>query len=507
MKAVHLAIACLCLVSGSVQAQERIERIVGYIEMPYVMAGTEQPVILLVDRTESILQRDYGIPAVEERQAVGEQIAEPAGLRYWIDLPENVGQDGISIYTVELTQNYFGAPTLDPLEQRFEQGTSAWQSVVIGEAVPDILGGRVVVFSPTDGLLFPSAFGTDGLMFTSDDPMMGLPFGYSVIDLQPGGFRIEQSAEVVIDLYPIPGLLPTDLRSLGYVEAFDRLIDQLQLRYAYTDYRQIDWEALRATYRNAIPIGEDPIAYYQVLARLGESIGDLHVFAAPSPELVTLMNPELLQDISAPTPPPCLEVTLEDGFGIATFRCFSQPASTMTIWREFLQLAEHEQVTGIVIDLRYASGGDGALATMLAAHLFSPEEPLRFQDFIMSRFDQRVNAFVEVPLSGICLSFDFGYAGDAVLVIDSQCASACELFTYLLRGRAMTIGDAATAGAGGAMSVVRMPGGVNFFYTFIRATDMAGQPAWERAGISPDILYTVSQIEPSDLFALANGSS
>ena len=42
----------------------------------------------------------------------------------------------------------------------------------------EIIGGKLLVWAPDWDQVFPSSFGEDGLLFTSDDPISAIPAGW-----------------------------------------------------------------------------------------------------------------------------------------------------------------------------------------------------------------------------------------------------------------------------------------------------------------------------------------
>ncbi|MEQ8673756.1 MAG: S41 family peptidase [Aggregatilineales bacterium] len=501
MKKIIIRIVVLCHLAVTVTAQT--PSVSGKVDSTII---PENSVVLLVDRTNFILSGDYGQTTPESQQIVSVLEIGTDDFAYHIDLPTTPPGNGLRLFTIEIAQNYFGPATLHPLEQRFEQGTTTWQSIIVEESTPTVIGGTLIVFTPDDEQRFPTGFGDDGRLFTEDDPLGTLPVGYTTIHMHSNQFQWIQKVETVIELHPIPNLIPIDYSHLNFVSAFDALIATLQQRYAYTAFRNIDWQALQRAYQpRIIAAGTDPIAYYQTLSDMALEIGDLHVFAAPLPELVQLMNPGIDMTSSNMAMPSVIQVTFVDGYGIATLDHFTQPLETMAIWQDFLVAATQNNAPGIIIDLRNSRGGDGALATIMAGHLFSDENPLTFQNLLLSRYDIRMGQFATMPLANVQLYVPDEipvFEADIIILTGPACISACELFTYLLQDRATIVGTTATAGAGGAMNVVTMPGYIHFYYTFMRATDVQGQPVWEQNGIFPEFVHDVSQIDPIELFAL-----
>ncbi|HIP73673.1 MAG TPA: hypothetical protein EYH05_20030, partial [Anaerolineae bacterium] len=148
------------------------------------------------------------------------------------------------------------------------------------ETEREIVGGKLLVYAPDDQQGFPGGFGEDGLLFTEDDPIVILPPGYTVVDLDSDPFTFDRAREQVIDLIEPEGAALVDYSELSYTEAFDALVDQLKNEYAFTEYKGIDWEALREEFRpefEAADEAKDADRYLNALGRFALAIPDGHV--------------------------------------------------------------------------------------------------------------------------------------------------------------------------------------------------------------------------------------
>src|SRR5574342_636475 len=63
-----------------------------------------------------------------------------------------------------------------------------------------VFGGKYLVYAPDGQQQFPSDFGADKKLFTDDDPIMDLPAGWSVIDMDQSPFGVDRSEKPTIDL-------------------------------------------------------------------------------------------------------------------------------------------------------------------------------------------------------------------------------------------------------------------------------------------------------------------
>ena len=65
----------------------------------------------------------------------------------------------------------------------------------------EVTGGKLVIWAPDADQKFPSGFGADGLLFTADDPVMAVPAGYSIVDLDADPFAVIRTQTVELTLY------------------------------------------------------------------------------------------------------------------------------------------------------------------------------------------------------------------------------------------------------------------------------------------------------------------
>jgi C-terminal processing protease CtpA/Prc len=139
--------------------------------------------------------------------------------------------------------------------------------------------GKLVVWVPDDEEYFPSGPGDDGAVFTPDDPVAPLEAGWTVVDLDGEEFDFEREGTVEV---PLLGMEQShvDLSELDYVEAFDALVDDLRGRYAFTEYKDIDFDELVEEYRPLVEEAEreeDPEAFAVAMLGFARVFGDGHV--------------------------------------------------------------------------------------------------------------------------------------------------------------------------------------------------------------------------------------
>lgn len=78
---------------------------------------------------------------------------------------------------------------------------------------------------------------------------MGLPQGYTVVDMDSDPFTFDRSRAPKIDLLEPESAALDDCSALPYSEAFDTMIEKMRKEYAFTEYKHIDWDAKSAEFR------------------------------------------------------------------------------------------------------------------------------------------------------------------------------------------------------------------------------------------------------------------
>ena len=247
----------------------------------FFTAGVAEPVIILEDQGGFVTRdRKFLIPV--ESQVLGQITSDfyTSPFTYSLALPsvpngtlhdvDHDGKDetGVMVFAVAYWTNTWG----DPYLEKRDQGGGGWSSAYASTKVSDdranyleVYGGKYLVYAPDDQQQFPSGFGEDKKLFTDDDPIMDLPAGWSVVDLDQTPFALDRSQEPTIDLLEPESLSLDDFSDLSYTEAFDKMLEKFTKEYAWTELKNIDWEARGREFR---PRFED-----------AEKSGDKHDFA------------------------------------------------------------------------------------------------------------------------------------------------------------------------------------------------------------------------------------
>ena len=271
---------------------------------PFFTEGTVQPMVILEDQTGFVNRdRNYIFPI--ESQVLGQLTSdfrespftysmvlpiEPAGGYSDVD-NDGVEETGIQVFAPAYWDNVFGGPFL---EERDVAG-GGWSGNMVSTILSsepgfeaEIIGGKLIVYAPDDQQSFPINFGEDGKLFTDDDQeMIDLPQGYTVVNLDTVPFTFDRSREQRLDLLEASGAQQRDYSDLGYADAFDAMVDDFIERYAFTDYKEVDWEELREEYKPIFEEAEergDNFAYRRALRDFINEVPDGHLNGGMLPE-------------------------------------------------------------------------------------------------------------------------------------------------------------------------------------------------------------------------------
>ncbi|MBK8047356.1 MAG: peptidase S41 [Anaerolineales bacterium] len=263
---------------------------------PLITLGVAEPLIVLEDQA-GFVDRDRGYIMSPESQVLGVITGDffTPPFTWTLSLPiepqgalRDVDQDGkedkgVQTFAVAYWTNIFGDPYL---EQRDLQG-GGWSTAYATTRVTgtpsgkgEVTGGAYVVWAPDDQQGFPSGFGEDGKLFTEDDPIVTLPAGYTIVNMDSDPFTFDRSARPNLALVEPEEIALDDFSSLSYAEAFDKMIEKMRKEYAFTDYKQIDWDALVAEFRPRMEEADqnrDSDEYRRALFDFTLSIPDGHV--------------------------------------------------------------------------------------------------------------------------------------------------------------------------------------------------------------------------------------
>ncbi len=260
--------------------------------------GVSEPLILLEDQTGFVNRdRNYIIPV--ESQQLGQITSDyfTSPFSYSLALPlepqaplndvdnNDTDDTGVMIFQIAYWQNTFGGAFLEERDLFGGGWSGAYSSAnVSGRAANhrEYTGGSIIIYTPDDGQSFPSAFGDDGMLFTEDDPLVIIPSGYTLVNMDTNPFTFDRSREVALDLLEGESSEADDFSELSYTVAFDSMVEKFRLEYAFTDYYNLDWDALHDAYFPQIQSAEeesDPELFALTIHDFIRQIPDGHVSA------------------------------------------------------------------------------------------------------------------------------------------------------------------------------------------------------------------------------------
>lgn len=249
------------------------------------------PTVLLMDVTNTLAgEPEKYVADTGQILGVFTQPLFPGPGQFRINLPiaptgalldvDNDGESdsGVQIFALQVASNLVNDSYLQQIEQEGGLG-----SILVDVATGELTQGTFLVYAPDGEQGFPSGFGADGLWFTADDPAVALPAGYTLATLNlDGSVTFDRAAEATMNTMERAEQASPDFSNQGILESFNSLIDVLAERYAYTELRDLDWEAIRQTNLPQVEqanADQDIPAYFILLSDLATSIEDAHVAA------------------------------------------------------------------------------------------------------------------------------------------------------------------------------------------------------------------------------------
>jgi len=258
--------------------------------------GVAEPMVILEDEA-GFVDRNKGFLLPKASQVLGQITSSffTSPFSYTISLPiepqaslrdvdQNSNKDkGVMVYAIAYWTNTFGDPFLEERDLGGGGWSTAYASTRVseqGDMKDEIVGGKLLVYTPDDKQGFPSDFGADNKLFTKDDPIVTLPQGYTVVNLDAHPFTFDRSRHPTIDLIEPEDTALADFSKLSYSKAFDGMVEKMSKEYAWTEYKQIDWDAKAKEFRPRFVKAEtdkDSKEYLRALRDFAWSIPDGHV--------------------------------------------------------------------------------------------------------------------------------------------------------------------------------------------------------------------------------------
>jgi C-terminal processing protease CtpA/Prc len=594
----------------------------------FFTAGVAEPLVILEDQG-GFVARDRGFILPPESQVLGQITSDffTSPFTYTVQLPfepqgtlndvDNNGETdtGVQIFGIAYWTNIWGPSFLEERDLGGGGWSTAYASMRVSnrsETQGEVTGGKYLVYAPDDAQGFPSGFGEDGMLFTEDDPVVGLPQGYTLVDMDTDPFTFDRSERVEVNLIEGEASEADDFSGLSFTEAFDAMVEKFRREYAFTEYKEIDWDQKIEEFRPRFTEAEandDAVAYELALRDFLWSIPDGHVQMPFTPALFQMFQEETtggigvsirevddgrtivhyltaggpaeeagielraeileingqpvgevvsetvpwsspfstddfrrLQQLrystrfpvgdtveityqnpgeSEPTTAELTAVPESQSFAFASFlrgttgyelpvaygpvegtnyaivnisSFFDNERLTIDLWERMIETINDQGVAGLIIDMRSNGGGNGWLATQMAAYFFDEPHVVGNSGF----FDQDTQDFYFDPNTErhfILPPEEQRFYGQVAVLISPNCASACEFFSYFMtvEDRAAIVGQYTTAGLGGSVEQFFMPAGINPQFTVGRAVDAEGNIHLEGKGVAPTVEVPVNE--------------
>jgi C-terminal processing protease CtpA/Prc len=252
---------------------------------PFFLSYATEPFVLLEDQA-GFYARDYDFEFDLDAQVIGPVWEIEDGLLgFSISLPavpqatlldldnDNEEDQGVMVFAIALWSNVWGGPFMEPREGT---GWSNAHTTTITDDDDEFTGGHLIIWAPDDSQEFPSGFGDDGLLFTEDDPVTSVPSGYSIVDMNQDEFQIYKEALPEFELIEGAGAL-NDFSDMDYDEAFNNMFEKISLEYAFTDEKNIDWDALYEKYMPLIEDARNDNEFSNIIRAFTYEFPDAHV--------------------------------------------------------------------------------------------------------------------------------------------------------------------------------------------------------------------------------------
>ena len=365
---------------------------------PYLTDGVAEPLIILEDQA-GFVDRDRDFTFSPESQVMGRLTSDffTSPVSYVLQLPfepqgslrdvDNDGEEdgGVQIFAVAFWTNIWGPPEL---EER-DLGGGGWSTAYAStdtsnrsQTLNEVIGGQLLVYAPDDTQGFPSGYGEDGLLFTEDDPTVGLPAGYTLVSLDSDPFTFDRSAEPVVNLIEGEASEADDFSEMDYTAAFDAMLDKFRREYAFTEYKGIDWDAMSAEFRPRFEqalADDDPEAYEFALRDFAWSIPDSHVGVSFGPAVYRGFREAIAGGVGIAIR------ELDDGRIVVNFLLEDSPAAAAGI-----------ELRAEILEINRQPAAEYVSETVAWSEPFSLEEQKRLQQL---RYATRFPADSEVEIS------------------------------------------------------------------------------------------------------------
>jgi hypothetical protein len=289
------------------------------------------------------------------------------------------------------------------------------------------------------------------------------------------------------------------------VQELRRCIDE---EYSYRDLRGVDWSSLFAQYTTALTGATTATQFAQITATMLGAAKDLHITVAANGQTLATFTPNVTPNANAGLLPQLVPGFTQqnstvstgrfaDGIGYVLITTFSQSAEAH-LAQVYPMLWDAASVAGLIVDVRFNSGGSEALARQIAG-CFVNESHVYAKDVLRSTqypggfspvYDRVLSPNKERP----------SYRGPVIVLMGPFCVSSCESFLLMMKqAPGGTLMGEKSYGASGNPVAHDLGNGVTVFLPSWKDLRPDGT-CFETEGISPDIEVhaTKEQLAVSD---------
>jgi len=207
--------------------------------------------------------------------------AVPYGIFNDVD-QDGAAEQGLQVFAVGYNPNLTGGVFSEGDDRSYGWPGYLASIKTDAENKDEVYGGKLIVWAPDGNQEFPTGFGSDGLLFTADDPVGPVPAGYSVVDMDKSPFAVNNDPSVYVALYEPEDVAVKDYSDMSYTEAFDAFFSVARVEYAFNgvEGKQPDWDALYARIQPRVAQAQadrDPYAFFLALRDMSLAFNDGHV--------------------------------------------------------------------------------------------------------------------------------------------------------------------------------------------------------------------------------------
>jgi C-terminal processing protease CtpA/Prc len=193
----------------------------------------------------------------------------------------NTKETGVQIYTVAYWPNLTGGPYSEGDDVSFGWPGYLTSVKIDTENHQEVNGGELVIWAPDGNEQFPTGFGPDGKLFTSDDPVGSIPAGWSVVNLDTTPFTVVREETPSIKLYEPQDVAIKDFSKDSYTDAFNAMFSIVKEQYAFNGIagKAPDWDTLYSQIYPRIQDAEknkDATAFYTAMRDFTFAFKDGH---------------------------------------------------------------------------------------------------------------------------------------------------------------------------------------------------------------------------------------